>query len=104
MSKHLFHEDELESSPDCPRMEHVRRLCSRATLRALADLVHSPLWPIISKATEQAGYENPSRFTHPLASDVLLSTKPSEWNTLTRTDVRQKLFEESFSELSHRLN
>lgn len=104
MSKHLFKDDELKSSPECPRMEKVRRLCSRATLRALRDLVDGPLWLLISRATEKAGYENPSRFAHPLVSEVLLSTSRSEWHTLTHTDAHQKIVEESFAELSHRMN
>lgn len=104
MPEHLFTDDELRASSECPRMEKIRRLCSRATLRALGGLVKSPLWPMISKATEAAGYENPSRFAHPLASEVLLSTARSEWDTLTRTDIQQKILEESFVELSHRLN
>lgn len=104
MSEHLFSEDELKSSSECPRMEKVRRLCSRATLRALGGLVKTPLWPLISKATEVAGYENPSRFAHPLISKVMLSTSRSEWDTLTCTDARQKILEECFSKLPHRLN
>lgn len=104
MSELLFTDNELEPSPDCPRMEKVRRLCTRATLRALRDLVKSPLWPLIIGATEEAGHENPSRFAHPIASEVLLGTKPSDWDTLTRTDVRQKILEESFSELSYLQN
>lgn len=104
MPKHLFRDDELKPSSKCPRMEKVRRLCSRATLRVLRDLVDGPLWSLISEATKNSGYENPSRFAHPLVSEILLRTPRSEWDTLTHTDARQKILRESFAALSYRLN
>lgn len=104
MSKHLFRDDELKSSSECPQMEKVRRLCSRATLRVLRDLVDGPLWSLISEATKKSGYENPSRFAHPLVSEILVSTSRSEWDTLTHSDARQKILSESLAELPHRMN
>ncbi len=104
MSKYLFRDDELRASSECPRMEKVRRLCSRATLRVLRTLVDGPLWSLISTATKKSEYETPSRFAHPLVSEILLSTSRSKWDTLTHSDVRQKILTESFAELPHRMN
>lgn len=104
MSEALFTEAEVTRSPQCPRMEHMRRLHSRATVRALTCLVQSPLWPLIKEAAESAGYKNPVHFTRPISSDLLLRTSPSEWSTLTRKEVCQRIIKEAFSEQEHRLN